>query len=405
MRLPLIRRRLPTEAIAHGLIAVLLVWAFLRGYALAPEPYGLGQFFYTYEAGFLIRGLLGSLVTALAGPEPMAMYALIQPLTAGLYFTFVAALLYAWRRLREPVPSAAAGLDDLLFLAVLSGPLMIGIGATRGFLDTPSLLVGLLAYLALRDTRRGLSLLLMAAALLIHEQVAFSILPAMGWLVWNRLIPRRNGHAIRDIATLLAMCLMVVLVTHTGQGDAAQLALLTEKVRTALQTPYFDRWSDPYLTVFAAQNDTARNITLVNFERFYLRSHQVMLIPTLVFTGLGLMRLAAARRWVALPVLLIANLMPFAIILFAMDVHRYLFHAQLTSYLLLAETLRTTAHAPPLRLLIAPLLLGLTVWQITITDYDTVKFNARNATPLYEIVRTYGDPDTVPATRVGTPHI
>ncbi|MCP5141378.1 MAG: hypothetical protein H6980_03355 [Gammaproteobacteria bacterium] len=397
-------QRFPSESTVLWLISLLLVWAFLRGFATHPEPYGLGQYFYTYEAGFLIRGLIGTLVHAITGPSPTLIRAFVDPFTTVLYFLFIAILLLVWRD-RRPSDDPARRLHDLLFLALLSGPLMIGIGATRGFLDTINLAVGLLAYLAFQRDRYLTALLLLGIAILIHEQIAFLMLPVLGWLTWNRLRECRVDGISRALPLLFAASVITLIVVDTGKGDTAQMLLLIHKVRIALEyTDYFERWVDPYFTIFAAHNKAALNLTFDHLERLTYPSHQIMLVPSLVFIALGTAAIATTRRWGSLLVYLLANLLPFGIMLFALDVHRYLFHIQLSTFLLLIEALRVAPVGERLRPPMIAGLLALTVAQLPITDYPVVELNARNSTPLYELVRNHGDPGLVPESRVGTRH-
>lgn len=408
--------KLPTlHRLPVWLLSLLIVWAYLRGFALFMEPYALGQYLYTYEEGFLIRGFLGSLFEFIGGPEPMAVRAIAEEFSTWFYFLFIATLIGTFIKLRPNEPPSthpdSTSFANLLFLVLLSGPLLVGIGATRGFFDTYILTLALLAYLAFVHHRLILAFLLTSLATLIHEQVAFTVLPMMGWVAWNRGIaehssPVSNKTLLQDGLLLVSLVMVILVVVRFGEGTSDQQLLIIDKVRKALETGYLEAWADPYFTVFAAHNSAGFNFGWENFRRLGFDSHQTMLTPSVVFLIIGLSILLLAQRWLSALVFVIATLLPISILFFAMDAHRYLFHIQLTGFFLLLETLRMSPEAVSVtRKAFTPVLIILGLWQISITDYKVVEYNARNHTPLYELMRTYYGEDAVPRSRVWRWHI
>ncbi|MCP5141381.1 MAG: hypothetical protein H6980_03370 [Gammaproteobacteria bacterium] len=400
------RFRQPFERAAPWLIAALLAWNFLRGFALYPDPYALGQYFYTYEGGFLIRGLMGSLVTALAGPAPMDMREAILLLSVIEYLLFIAMLWSVFTRLRAD-DDANRTLINLLFLVLLSGPLMVGIGATRGFHDSLILTIGLLAWLDFRAQRFLRSGLWMLLAILIHEQIVFFILPVMGWWTWLHRDGLRLDH--RAAMTLILLSAATLLVVVLGQASPAQLAILEAKLNGALQTPYLEQWGHPFKTLWAARNDALSNIGLTYLERLRFPGHQIMLLPTLLFWAV-----AATVRWrdtarrrgrgADLAMLAVAMLMPHLLYLVAEDVHRYIPYTNLTAFLIALTTLRQHGPAKPLADWARALLIVAILGQTAMWDYDPAHYNARNSTPLLEFLRSTFDPGWVRPSAVNTPH-
>ncbi|MCB1738606.1 MAG: hypothetical protein KDI42_10800 [Gammaproteobacteria bacterium] len=385
------------------LIAALLIWNFLRGFALHPDPYALGQYFYTYEGGFLIRGLMGSVVTALAGPEPMAMHGLILVLSVIEYLGLIAVLLWVFKQLRN-APEPARTTDNLLFLILLSGPFLVGIGATRGFHDALILSLGLLAWLAWTRARPLLAWVLMALATLIHEQIVFFILPAMGWWLW--IHPQRRGLAIPGTAglSLAAMAVLTIPVVHFGKASPEQLEIIQHKIEIALRTPYLEVWGNPQYIGIAAANDVIENLSLHNYARLRYPGHLLMLGPALAFWLLAAGPLIANRRWADMAMLSLAMLLPHSLYLFAEDVHRYLPYSGLTAFLIALHSLRRFPLSEPSPDWLKPAILMLILAQTAIWDYDPVHYNARNSTPLLELIRSVGDPDRVRPSLVWTPH-
>lgn len=408
LQLPALRlSRLPV-----WLLTLLIAWAYLRGFSLHMEPYSLGQYLYTYEQGFLIRGLLGTLFGLAGGFEPMAVRAMAEVFSTWLYLFFIATLIWVFLKLRPNDPTGAnpdlRSFSNLLFLVLLTGPLLVGIGATRGFADTYILTLSLLAYLAFIRQRYSLTFLAFSVAALIHEQVAFIVLPMMGWVAWNRHHPqlRFSKTLALDSLLLLSLIILILMVVKLGKGSSDQQLLIIDKVRIALETPFFESWVDPYFTVFAAHNSPGFNFGFENFSRLAYHSHQTMLIPSVVFLTIGLSALALARRWASAGMFILATLMPLLVLFFAMDAHRYLFHIQLTGFFLLLETLRAThTSAPVIAKVFTPALLILGLWQASVIDYKVVEYNARNDVPLYELMRQYLGADSAPASRVWKRHI
>lgn len=406
---PKLARKLshPFTHASGWLIVLLLLWNVIRGFALHMEPYGLGQYFYTYDGGFLIRGLMGTLVRWIAGPEPMAIYAFLEVFTVIEYLLFVLVLLWTFQRLRGDDPTRRE-FHNLLFLVLISGPLLVGIGGTRGFHDVLIMSLGLMAYLAFRSHRLLLALALVTLATLIHEQLAFFLYPALGWRVWTRarhLAPQqRLISVLPSVLALAAMCMVTLAVTELGKGSPEQLQILIDRVTEALHTPYLDRWADPYLTVLAASNNPTSNITLDNFERYIIfRGHLVMLATTVLFWMLGAWVLLQRHRLLDLFVYTIAHALPFTLLLLAYDVHRYTALSTLPSYLICVHTVKHYA-VRPLPPPYIPALILVIVAQTAMWNYDPVFFNARNSTPLLEGLRTVIPPSRLPQTRVGTPH-
>lgn len=385
------------------LVAVLLIWNFLRGFALHPDPYALGQYFYTYEGGFLIRGLMGSLVTTVAGPEPMAMHRVILILSVIEYLGLIAVLLWVFGKLRHPDGPARAT-DNILLLILLSGPFLVGIGATRGFHDSLILSLGLLAWLAWVRERPLIALILMALATLIHEQVVFFILPAMGWWLWIHPQHRGRRLPLTPSLSLAGMCVITLLVVHFGKASPAQLDLIHHKVAVALETPYLEVWANPQFIEIAAANDVPRNVSLHNYARLRFPGHLIMLSPALAFWLLAARPAFAQRRWAGIGVMTFAMLLPHSLYLFAEDVHRYIPYAGLTAFLIALHSLSLAPSTVRFPFLSNAVLLVFVLAQTLFWDYDPVHYNARNSTPLLELIRTVGDPNWVRPSQVGTPH-
>ncbi len=385
------------------LLLTIITWAFIRGFALHPEPYGLSQYLYTYEEGFLIRGLVGSLFNFLVGPSPIAIKELAVWTSLPIYIGFIVVLIISFHKLTS-MRERESKTDKLLFLVLISGPLLVGISATRGYHDTLILTLGLISYLSLRAEKPIQSLLWMSLALLIHEQVVFFILPFMGLHLWLQ----RHSHDqyIYRLETLVLILLaaLTVIVIWQGQADARQALLLVEKIELALETDFFETWSDPYLTLFPAHNDVLHSLSLDNLPLILQANHLAMLATSVIFWLLGMQILIGQKKWADSLMFSFACLLPHTIYLVAWDVYRYLGYASMTSFFLLMEVRR---HNPHKKALSPAIIMALSVFiaaQLSITTYRTVWVNARNSVPLYEIMRVVVGPESVPPCRIGTSH-
>lgn len=183
------------------------------------------------QLGFVKRGLMATLLALGGRPaHPQLVDAAALAVLASIVVVFWTYCCPAWRRAR-PWPRR------LLFaLFATSGAMFAHQGFDLGRLDQPSLLVTLLALLAIRGDRLWLAALLAGANVLIHEAVTVLLLPTLAgvavaqrhpelragrWGLWFRRGPMTTlGWFIAPSMLTLA------LVVFGGQFPGSEQELL-----------------------------------------------------------------------------------------------------------------------------------------------------------------------------------
>lgn len=196
-------------------------FSLLKGFARRVHPYALSQYMYTFERGFLVRALPGHAAKLVCDEQFECIGRLVDVLSTLAVVGF-AIVLFVVVRAR-----LASSSGSLLLAVVGSGPLLVSIGATRGYRDALTLTLGLLAYYCYTLGRRWLALLLFGVALLVHEIVAVYVLPLF---VLPALVRQPLGRRLRHVAVVLGLALATHSVVRAGAADRAQRRLLVSKL-------------------------------------------------------------------------------------------------------------------------------------------------------------------------------
>jgi hypothetical protein len=326
-----------------------------KGCAREVHPYALSQYTYTYEHGFLIRGLPGELVRMVCAERAGCIETGAEVIGMLALFGVVAVLPFvvkgqSWTR------------ASLLALALAaSGPALVSLGATRGYHDALTLLIGLLAYHLYRRDRLLLAVACFLVALLVHELVAFFVLPLFllepslfRFRTWSRRVAARAAV----VAALGAAALGVV---HFGQADREQKRAIEAALkRNASEHQQGFRAYRAFGVTAATKlapvtTNNARDLD----QRRYRRYWRTPLLLALAVLALSLWK----RSFAELPLWLVICAAPHAIYLVAWDVDRMLSLTGLTALFVLVEVLRhhRIERAP---LLVVLPVLAVTLWQL-----------------------------------------
>lgn len=217
------------------LVPLFLLWAFAATTLRAlrpPNDFALAHWLLDYRLGFLKRGLVGSLANAASGGRP-AEGALV--VAAFVVFALSsAALLYALWQLAARGRGPAA---LLLALALAGSPLVVMHAHLVGYLDGVVIALAVLAVaLALRG-RAGVGAVVLALAVLVHENVLLTGVPAFLFAVH-----RRGGDRRRALAPALAVFALLALAQALQPQAALREAIGARLAPVA--------WLDPVIREF-----------------------------------------------------------------------------------------------------------------------------------------------------------
>ena len=212
--------------------------AFYVGFRM-PGLWSINYYIPSYIDGFGRRSLLGTLLYPLGGLR------FDYHFIASLQAVVLAALLAV-----VAVGAIRAGLrGKLVLIAFMFAPTGGYLFMEIGYVEQLLLLM-LLAALAIEDSRVGL--LIMAAALFVHEVAAFTIIP----LYLARFVQReRYGTAVVQGAILVAIFGAIYLMLQTTPDPviAAFLAKLQASAAYPVRKDYYDVFSNQF-TGERAQN-------------------------------------------------------------------------------------------------------------------------------------------------------
>lgn len=372
-----VRGFLVPDAGAAALLAVAL-FSLCKGFALSPHPYAYSQYLYTYEHGFLIRGLMGQVAHLLFGDDYGALRVAVDVLSAVSVAALVLGLfaLFRWRYDTGPVAR-------LVFLLVASGPLFVTLGATRGYHDAPMLGMGLIAYVLYGARRYLAAFACLTLGVLIHELVVMYVLPLFAVDLLDRGGARTE--TLRRGGVILAVALVTCTVVWQGRATDAQYDHLVGALERS--EPVLGEGWDGYLRwgPFAAGNSvgaTAKTYRLKQLVwkkkvRPYLMANLAVL---LLVPGILVRRREYGRAAVYAGILLA----PHAAYLFAWDLNRLMSLATFTG-LVAGMHVASTSRVAAGRWLTVPVLV-FTLIQLA-TRYDVVDQYARGATLLSPPIR------------------
>jgi 4-amino-4-deoxy-L-arabinose transferase-like glycosyltransferase len=271
------------------LVLGIMAHSLAKGFALEVHPYALSQYMYSYEQGLLVRGLPGQ-VTKLACRERFECIERAVDVTSaivvvGFVFALVLVVRAQWRSERAMWLLALVG----------SGPLLVSIGATRGYHDSLTLALGLLAYYCYRRRRTLLSLILFGVALLVHEIVAIYVLPLFALPL---LTPQRPKRWFKHVAVVALMVAGTLLLVRKGAADDRQQRALVAKLeRSAPELSHGWRGYGNFGLIASEGSNSSRLhfARLKSLSRPDLRAYLLPIVVLVVLAAVVLLRRVVTR--------------------------------------------------------------------------------------------------------------
>jgi hypothetical protein len=347
-------RRVATLGVPPWLAAacsgVVVVVALLRGFSREVHPYALSQYQYTYEHGFLIRGLPGELARHACGRSFDCLARFVDVVGTCSVIAF-ALVLWLGVQLRTRMAPAA----NLTLAALGSGPLLVEIGATRGYHDALTLALGLGAYFAFAKRRFVACVLLFGLGLLVHELVAVYALPLFALPLLASW--KERALVLRQVTVVLVLAGTAVAVVKLGHANHAQQRQIAS--RLAESESLGRRWRQYRSAGIAAARTppgTLNPARLGQLGRPVIGRYLAPLVGALL---LVLILLVARRQALWFPLYATVLVAPLSVLLVAWDVERLLSLAGVTAlFVCLAVEERCEIRRAPLYALVGTLLVA-----------------------------------------------
>ena len=213
------------------LLAGLALVRIASAYALEHHPWIMGDWLIHYGAGFVRRGLLGTLTLALGTrwADPGLFAALF---IAGTYLTFLAFTYLAWQRQPALEPYALFLWAPFLFWF----PVLDVQGAYRKEILFLALLAGVVYFVGRNPrgaTRPLTGALLLFPWLLLSHEALLAYLPYVGLVALWAARQGWRGRPKARWAGLLALSLLAWVAALTHRGTAAQERAILAQLRAA----------------------------------------------------------------------------------------------------------------------------------------------------------------------------
>ncbi len=316
------QRRLPLL-----LLATLLALSFARGFRW-PYDFAEAHWLFSYDFGFMRRGLAGSLLsfvcTLFGVPVSERIIASISLLL--LTTVFISLLLIA----RDILIHSRRATCSLAVLAVLySSGLTVALAQFNGYLDHLVMLLAFLSILMVFRNAFFLAFALQSLALLIHEHTLLISLPAVTFAAYLK----RARPSVYLFIPLSVFCLML-LGLKNAETEASQ-ALLSARLS---QFPFLTGSTPEFLASMVTTNYASFFVSIKSslFERLFSLQAIAAVLPTMLLSLYFLFRTYSIKIYsVEGSFCLSICLIPQSMHLFAWDTDRVWYFSLLTCILLL----------------------------------------------------------------------
>lgn len=347
-----VRRFVTTEVppwLAATISAAAILVSLARSFSRQVHPYALSQYQYTYEHGFLIRGLPGELARLACGRSSDCLVSLVEVVGTVSVLAFALVLWLVVQAQSRCAPAA-----NLMLTAVASGPLLVQIAAARGYHDALTLTLGLVAYHAFVRRRFVTSVLVFGLALLVHELVAVYILPLFALRLALSL--RERPLLLRQLAVVLLLGVAALGVVKLGHASRRQQREIASRLA---DTQELGRgWRQYRPAGIAAAKLEPGAVNAARLRELTRPPNPRYVAPLALALVLVLLLLARHRALLWFPLYAAALVAPVAILLVAWDVERLLSLAGLTAlFVCLLALERTAVRRAPVYVLAATLTL------------------------------------------------
>ncbi|PWT70357.1 MAG: hypothetical protein C5B59_20810 [Bacteroidetes bacterium] len=308
---------------------VIICIQVLKGTALYEHAYARSQYLWSYEYGFIKRGLIGTLVLWLNEDSLYRILGIINFFSYLSYFLFLYLLFHCIQQHSTTI------LQKIMALLLLASPLIIAIGSLLGYFDALILSILIYAYLKFKGKKIPVIpfILFAALALSIHELALFFVVIPLLYLAWESPHTDKKRKNILIVATILICLVYVVSVSGVNEIFNLRFAGRIEKYKHVLST----KTGENFFTFFAGY---ALNHSFLHDFKILRLGMLVPLLPVygffiLISNWLVLQHLLPQKKYMESLLYLAACYGPLLIIVVGWDVDRFVCLSICTSFIVL----------------------------------------------------------------------
>lgn len=307
-------------------LAIIIIQV-LKGTALYEHAYARSQYLWSYEFGFIKRGLIGTLVLWLNEESLYRILGIINFFSYLSYFLFLYILFQCIQQKAKTI------LQKIMALLFLASPLIIAIGSLLGYFDALILTILIYAYKKFNDKKIPVVpfIFLIALSLAVHELALFFVVIPLLFVVWeNPHTDKKKKYML--IGSSILLCILYLLSAYgVNEIFNHQFEGRIEKYKHVLST----KTGENFFTFFAGYALT--HSFLNDFKIFRLG----MLVPLLPIYGFFILisnwfvlrNLLPGKKYFESLLYLAACYGPMMIIVVGWDVDRFVCLSICTSYI------------------------------------------------------------------------
>lgn len=319
------------------IILVIIAIQVLKGTALYENSYARGTYLWSYENGFIKRGLVGTIAMFLNDNNEYRLLGIIY------FFSYLAYFFFLYVLYQFILKNAQTTTQKLVALLFLSSPFVLAIGTLLGYFDALIIIMLLTAYnLCDKKNIPILSfLVIVTIAIAIHELSMFFVVVPMLFFIWMhpQTSQKKKYFLLGSTCFLCIFYLVLASRPNIPFNNALELKVIKYKHILATKTgeDFFE-----FLAGYALKNSFMHDFNIFRM---------VMLVPMLPIYGffilitnlIALPVLLREKKYQAALLYLSACYLPLLIILVGWDVDRFICLACCSAYVCF---LVVTNHCP-----------------------------------------------------------
>jgi hypothetical protein len=339
-----------------GLILLVLFLSILRGVNF-PSLWGVSHYCFDYSVHFVVRGLIGSIFGALLG-DSWFHYRVIATAIFALWALGIVLCMLAIKIVSD---SEKSNLVLVLALVFVGSPAFVFFHNSVGYFDHFGLpVIGALVLLSRRTSSHKLMMVACAVSLilfgLIHESLLIVWGPIMFWL----LVYKLAGNEHITLRRLFAAGVLVAATSGAVLLTLAKFATITPEQSVSMYKAVAAKADFPprkdAFDFLVGSLDRTREVMRKFWQRpssYAILAKSILIaLPSLLLFGVAATS-AVARRCSSLSVKIVAcvgavsaPLVPYVLVFFGWDLHRWSCLSVTASFVLVLITVKNGTLRP-----------------------------------------------------------
>jgi hypothetical protein len=301
----------------RAIVLMLISIQVLKGTALYENSYARGAYLWSYENGFIKRGLVGTIAMFLNDNNEYRILGIIN------FFSYLAYFLFLYTIYKFIIKNAQTITQKMVALLFLCSPFILAIGTLLGYFDAWIIILLLTAY-NVCDTKNIPTLLylfIIAIAISIHELSMFFVALPMIFFIWMHADTSSKKKYFL-IGSTCFICIVYIILT--SRANLAFNNVLEERITNYKHILSTKTGEDFFASLagYALKNNSLRDLNIFRM---------IMLVPMLPIYGffilisnlIALPVLLRQKKYAAALLYMAACYMPLLIILVGWDVDRF----------------------------------------------------------------------------------